>query len=147
MVAVPQFRAKKIDSDEYVIGTISPCGNYILSYFVGYQYVDEYKNNTYFNIPIDQSTLSIHFPDMLASDSDRLLPNGEKDLRIFASLSKDGKGGDILLFNDSIDIRELVTLYNCYTMDLKPINIIKDSYNFLGANIKSEKLKITGIQQ
>lgn len=50
------------------------------------------------NIPltqiIDVSTLSIHFPDTLACDSDRLLPNGEKDLRIFASLSEDGKGGD-----------------------------------------------------
>ena len=148
---MPIYRAKKIDSDEYVVGMYLP--EYLRPKFLnGSVYdVEYFKNviqtdrNTYEKI--DPSTLSIHFQDMLASDSDRLLPNGEKDLRIFTSLSEDGKGGDILLFNDSIDIRELVTLYNCYTMDLKPINIIKDSYNFLGANIKSEKLKITGIQQ
>ena len=45
-----------------------------------------------------KETLSIHFPGMIASDSDRLLPNGEKDLRIFASLSEDGKGGDVYQF-------------------------------------------------
>ena len=36
---------------------------------------------------IDTTTLSIHFPDMLDSQGNK----------IFASLSKDGKGGDILL--------------------------------------------------
>ena len=45
---------------------------------------------------VEKETRSINFSDMLASDSDRLLPNGEKDLRIFASLSDDGKGGDLV---------------------------------------------------
>lgn len=49
---------------------------------------------------IIQGTASIHFPDMIASDSDRLLPNGEKDLRIFASLQEDGKGGDRGTYTD-----------------------------------------------
>jgi hypothetical protein len=47
----------------------------------------------FFNIKTE--TLAIHHSDMIASDSNRLLPNGEKDLRIFASLSEDGKGGDV----------------------------------------------------
>jgi hypothetical protein len=54
--------------------------------------LDEYGLN---GVTVDESTLSIHFPDMLGGDSDRLLPNGEKDLRIFASLREDGKGGDL----------------------------------------------------
>ncbi len=45
---------------------------------------------------VDKTTLSMHFPDMLAKNSDRLLPNGKEDLRIFASLSEDGKGGDVV---------------------------------------------------
>ena len=45
---------------------------------------------------IQADTKSIHFSDMIANDSNRLLPNGEKDLRIFASLCEDGKGGDRL---------------------------------------------------
>lgn len=50
---------------------------------------------------IKKRTLAIHFPDMLTSDSDRLIPNGEKDLRIFASLSKDGSGSDTILYHSA----------------------------------------------
>tara|TARA_R110000751_G_scaffold88762_1_gene175202 strand:+ start:57 stop:491 length:435 start_codon:yes stop_codon:yes gene_type:complete len=40
---------------------------------------------------VDKSTLSVHFPDMLDSE----------DEPIFASLSKDGKGGDIIRWHGS----------------------------------------------
>jgi hypothetical protein len=86
MTNIPIYRGLKL-------GTIS-------EYVVGYLHKSAFDritiNDNYCMHDIDPSTLSIHFPDMLASDSDRLLPNGEKDLRMFASLSKDGKGGDIL---------------------------------------------------
>jgi hypothetical protein len=98
MTNIQQCRAKKIDSDEYVEGYLHQLPNvrnkedgtkkiYFIRWYVGLDLLSR---------EIDPSTLAIHFPDMLASDSDRLLPNGEKDLRIFASLSDDGKGGDVL---------------------------------------------------
>ena len=73
---IPIYRAKKIDSDEYVIGylTKSECDDDFLIRANG-----EYHF-------IDISTLSIHFPNMLDVKGDK----------IFASLNEDGKGGDIL---------------------------------------------------
>ena len=73
---IPIFRAKKLDSDECVIGFIvkSECDEDFLIRVDG-----EYHF-------IDVSTLSIHFPDMIDSQGNK----------IFASLQKDGKGGDII---------------------------------------------------
>ena len=104
MLNIPIYRAKKIDSDENVISSSivkSKAWNKDKGYYYKYYLLDDNTEADRFPIylphaiEIDPSTLSIHFPDMIASDSDRLLPNGEKDLRIFASLSEDGKGGDI----------------------------------------------------
>ena len=96
MLNIPIYRAKKIDSDEYVEG--------ILRIYRFETHTNYYISRDSFSYSlahwIDPSTLSIHLPDMLSSDSDRLLSNVEKDLRIFASLSEDGKGGDILDFNE-----------------------------------------------
>ncbi len=77
---IPIYRAKKIDSNEYVEGFLTKCR---VSYFIesGSSHCDE----------IDTTTLSIHFPDMLDSE-------GKK---IFASLREDGKGGDILIGYDN----------------------------------------------
>ena len=73
---IPIFRAKKLDSDECVIGFIvkSECDEDFLIRVDG-----EYHF-------IDVSTLSIHFPDMIDSQGNK----------IFASLQEDGKGGDIM---------------------------------------------------
>ncbi len=72
---IPTYRAKKIDSSEWVEGYLTKCQS---SHFIesGSSHCDE----------IDTSTLSINFPDMIDSQ-------GKK---IFASLSESGKGGDIL---------------------------------------------------
>jgi hypothetical protein len=108
MANIPIYRGKKIDSDEYVEGFLNEAGhiyydddkNDKTAYYIMKNMITECEVESYFDFygfeEIDPSTLSIHFNDMLASDSDRLLPNGEKDLRMFASLSKDGKGGDIV---------------------------------------------------
>ena len=83
---MPLYRAKKIDSDEYVDG-----------YLINKDKILEYcpaptemgtlqcvEGRHYFNI--DPTTLAIHFLDMTDSQGNR----------IFASLSEDGKGGEII---------------------------------------------------
>ena len=70
-----------------------------------------YEQGTNRKCEVAPEYLSIHFPDMLASDSDRLLPNGEKDLRIFASLQEDGRGGDLIKHYLGIGLNEENTKY------------------------------------
>ena len=82
-IEIPIYRAKKIDSDDniksqsYIKKLIG--GNY-------HHYLVKYYSPDYEDVEIDPSTLAIHFYDML----DR------QENKIFASLSEDGKGGDIL---------------------------------------------------
>ena len=101
MINLPIFRAKKLDSDKYIIG------QYIETEFSNEEYCDIEEQETiikhciikdfrtvhddyeYCNFDIteiDIATLAIHFPDMLDS----------KGNKIFASLQEDGKGGDIM---------------------------------------------------
>lgn len=90
---IPIYRAKKIGSDEYVEGFyIEDHGvaSYIqeskyLNFIVSDRGEKGMEVDTLFQI--DPTTLAIHFSDMLDS-------NGNK---IFASLQKDGKGGDIVI--------------------------------------------------
>ena len=88
-IEIPIYRAKKIDSDEYVIGYF-----YQPTYFI----IDGGKiicHRTYETFSIDVTTLAIHFNDMTDSQVNK----------IFASLSEDGKGGDILewtIFQDDM---------------------------------------------
>ncbi len=98
---IPIFRAKKLDSDKYIIG------QYIETEFSNEEYCDIEEQETiikhciikdfrtvhddyeYCNFDIteiDIATLAIHFPDMLDSQGNK----------IFASLQEDGKGGDII---------------------------------------------------
>lgn len=86
---IPIYRAKKIDSDEYVIGFYSSAYD-IHHYIITHLGVDTKANLVYQMSTdihkIDPTTLAIHFPDMLDSQGNK----------IFASLSEDGKGGDIM---------------------------------------------------
>ena len=104
MINLPIYRAKKLDSDEYIIG------QYIETEFSNEEYCDIEEQETiikhciikdfrtvhddyeYCNFDIteiDPTTLSIHFPDMLDSQGNK----------IFTSLSEDGKGGDKIIEN------------------------------------------------
>lgn len=79
---IPVFRAKKIDSDEYVIGYY-----YKRSSRRHEHYIDSYEiQKQLTGNEIDPTTLAIHFPDMLDSEGNK----------IFASLSDDGRGGDLV---------------------------------------------------
>ena len=104
---LPIYRAKKIDSNEYVEGF------YIEDYGIA-SYIQESK---YLNFivsdrgekgmevdtlfQIDPTSLSIHFPDILDSQGNK----------IFASLQEDGKGGDILYYKSKIDLVTKTTVY------------------------------------
>lgn len=79
---IPIYRAKKVDSDEYLIGYLR------YSYSACCHIIESKDNMTFFEIDkrVDMSTLSIHFPNMLDSSNKPM----------FASLETNGKGGDIL---------------------------------------------------
>ncbi len=127
MKNIPIYRAKKIDSDEYVEGDL--CTDYL------------YENEIY-GLPegevcvimegihkwwhIDPTTLSIHFPNILDSEGNK----------IFASLSKDGKGADILIYNNQKIVYK-------YTLDGCLIrNSIVNERNF-----SRKHAKVIGIQE
>jgi len=81
---IPEYRAKKIDSDEYIIGNLNKVnGNLYLNGTTGD--LDDTDYGWGF-VEIDPTTLSIHFPDMLDREG----------TKIFASLQEDGKGGDMV---------------------------------------------------
>jgi len=80
MTQIPIYRAKKTDNDEWFIG-------YLLKYGDGYYIKLLYDS---IEIMIDPSTLAIYFPQMIDK-------NGKK---IFASLSEDGIGSDLIVIDD-----------------------------------------------
>ena len=165
MSNLPIFRAKKIDSEEYIIGDLfdgkyiiakselnrdisealkhirediltkdcisTECKNehHLLNKMLNKLLVNERLEHIY---EIDPTTLSIHFPDMLDS----------QDNKIFASLQKDGKGGDIINCylgkNQNIPTRDKQTVkyYKPYHFGLRSYDI--DAYC---------KLERIGIQQ
>ena len=87
---IPIFRAKKLDSDEYVEGGYSDtfflCMGDIQGHYISYKKINVVGREITLQESIDPTTISIHFPDMLDS----------KGNKIFASLQEDGKGGDIM---------------------------------------------------
>ena len=107
---IPIFRAKKIDTDEYIEG-IGIEDNTLIEYTFQKSH---YSENIAEISEIDLSTISIHFPDMLAEDSNSYDSNGEKDLRIFASLEEFGKGGDIVTDGEY----DFVVIFNGRSFDL-----------------------------
>jgi len=78
---IPIYRAKKIDSDEYVTGHYFNRKNMLGG--IIYHKID-FSTTCDKIAEIDILTLAIHFPDMIDSNNKP----------IFASLSEDGKGGD-----------------------------------------------------
>ena len=140
---IPIFRAKKIDSYEYVEGYLSPYISYdgeiwednglVILNKIWNDVEDEEYGFWYDKSNIDPSTLAIHFPDMIDSQG----------TKIFASLSEDGKGGDILTYKDKENERDLVCLYKYSVMDLKVISISVDNYNFKGATITNNRYNLT----
>ena len=128
MSYIPIYRARRIDSDEYVEGYYVESINYKSNIQV---------NNSYFQ-EIDPTTLAIHFPDMLDSQGNK----------IFASLSEDGKGGDIAKYNNK-GTWILIYIQNAFMWvnirDVQKTNS-KEPVSFLRLK-PNGKIKIIGIQQ
>ena len=82
-MSMPIYRAKKIDSDEWVEGYLSYDREYEVNRIVVVHKSGKFKTSVH---SFDPSTLAIHFDGMVDKD-------GKK---IFAGLSEDGKGGDVL---------------------------------------------------
>ena len=128
---IPILRAKKIDSNEYVMGWYSSPiiieGKIYLSII---NQDGEYR--------IDTTTLSIHFPDMLDSQGNE----------IFESLQEDGKGGDIANYNNqgnwiAIYIENAFMWVN--VLDMQKIGT-KQPVSFLRLKPLA-KMIVTGIQE
>ena len=125
MINLPIFRAKKIDSDEYVMGWYS--SPIIIE---GKTYLSITNKDGEYRI--DTTTLSIHFSDMLDSQGNE----------IFASLQKNGRGGDVCSVNDYIDSGlEGVAIYQNYGFR------IDRKGKAMGISLSSTDIKIIGIQQ
>ena len=122
---IPIFRAKKLDSDEYVMGWYSSPIIIEGKIYLSITNKDgEYR--------IDPTTLSIHFPNMLDSQGNE----------IFASLQEDGKGGDICSVNNFIDSRlKGIAIYQNYGFR------IDRKGKAMGISLSSTDIKIIGIQQ
>jgi hypothetical protein len=135
---IPIYRAKKNNSDKYVEGYYFPqewIGDYpnedaeereekIKHFISGFTthdiWEDEENHFRFMGIDeIDPTTLSVHFPDMLDSQGNK----------IFASLSEDGKGGDILDISgrtETIFINEsIIQTYTFKWEDLKDFKKIR----------------------
>ncbi len=142
MINLPIYRAKKIDSDKYVKGCLVRADDYDADvdedqviYFI-MEKMENYRTSEIWdfvqNSRIDPATLSIHFPDMLDSQGNK----------IFASLQEDGKGGDVCSVNDYIDSGlKGVAIYQNYGFR------IDRKGKAMGISLSSTDIKIIGIQQ
>ena len=139
---IPIYRAKKIDSDEYVKGYLVRADDYDADadedqviYFI-MDKMENYRTSEVWdfvqNSRIDPTTLSIHFPDMLDSEGNK----------IFASLQKDGKGGDICQTIDYINgTLNGVAIYDNFSFRIHRIG------KAMGISFTSKDIKTIGIQE
>lgn len=129
---IPLYRAKKINSDEYVTGYF-----YQPTHFIS----DGSKiicHRTYETFSIDLTTLAIHFKDTLDIQGNK----------IFASLREDGKGGDLCETDNGA--RFGVFIWHKYAMciDLKCTKVVdwKSEFKELRPQEYKNRTKVIGIK-
>lgn len=159
---IPIYRAKEINSNEYIKGT-GTTDFLNINNISGFEHYNDGTRlwlwSNYFWIEIDPTTLAIHFEDMFDSQGNK----------IFASLSEDGKGGDILqeasrlmcnLKIDDSSFREFTAIHtingNRFVNEkiLSDVGNYKDKH-FKGFDIliydffmmKKRNIKVIGIQE
>ena len=147
MINLPIFRAKKLDSDEYVFGVPRQDSKGVYEMIID---VVEDGISGVIQRYIEVDTISIHFPNMLDSTGNK----------IFASLQEDGKGGDIfqsLHFIEPIDkkhylyhIAKWSNKYNSFLLCNKDnllSNDVEDGNVFYWRYLINVEYEIIGIQQ
>ena len=140
---IPIYRAKKVDSDEYVKGYLVRADDYDADadedqviYFI-MDKMENYRTSEVWdfvqNSRIDPTTLAIHFPDMLDSQGNK----------IFASLQEDGKGGDMFILGD-IRLKYIAMIHNNQLMAKQ-----EGTYgSFIGQGYATvDKWKLIGIKE
>lgn len=136
---IPIYRAKKIGSDEYVEGYHHSYRDKIVTDDIVLHRIVQKDKPLYMFYDIDPTTLSIHFPDMLDSQGNK----------IFASLSEDGKGGDILYYED--DCQPYICEHSSdgtFLFEYLDDKTIKNYICRLSGNkVLFEDLKVIGIQE
>lgn len=128
---IPIYRAKKIDSDEYIIGyPINKTHMFVPDSF------DVERSGTIGNgfEPYYFETLSINFSDMIDSEG----------TKIFASLSEDGKGGDKLT-----SFKHYFSINDCWIDTEETVIMEYGSATFDGSTFGELEttVKVTGIQE
>lgn len=137
MINLPIFRAKKLDSDEYVEGGYSDtsflCMGDVQGHYISYKKINVVGREITLQESIDPTTISIHFPDMIDSQKNK----------IFASLQEDGKGGDVILFC------EVENITGTAIYEKSSIFITGGCSEYLSEILQreDEDFKIIGIQQ
>ena len=126
---MPIYRAKKIRSDEYIIGHYTEK----VKEYPGKHYIHFNNGYTETYERIDPTTLAIHFPDMLGSEGNK----------IFASLDRYYiKGADIITndnFSGEYSIQVAIYSDGCFYVQDKDGEIYNLCENW-------EKLKVIGIK-
>ena len=134
MLNIPIYRAKKIDSDEYIEGYLTAYAEKVFDKTK----VNKIRIDAVYHInddEIDLSTLAIHFPDMIDSEG----------TKIFASLSEDGRGGDNLKTHSGKHAR---LIYKENTMQWDIYTQYSEPKIFGLCSARHLKLsKVTGIQE
>jgi hypothetical protein len=128
---MPIYRAKKIDSDEYIEGDLIQ-GSFIFKEWINdvWSSSKDTRTNKAEVYKIDPTTLAIHFPDMLDSQGNK----------IFASLSEDGKGGDIIQLEDII--KTVI-----YDKKIQAIMLNSENTGLSMLSLYKNDIKTIGIQQ
>lgn len=138
---IPIYRAKKIDKDEYVMGFLSDCW---LMFSPNRELVRLFIKNKDGEFEIDNTTLAIHFPEMILNNYE-----------IFASLQEDGKGGDIFITeNDNTrdgddlwtreEYGETTAFFSMHGLNFTDWKIEDDRYDSIYSKRFTKKI---GIQQ
>lgn len=135
----PIYRAKKIDSNEWVEGLYYINGyisNHIEPYINKNNVLTLKHNDCYFLHEVDPKTLSINFPTMIDKSSKK----------IFASFNEDGIGGDIVnryeIYNTP---KRTSRFYDSIPVFIKDINHL--DCDFSNPNQPQLRLEIIGINK
>ena len=92
---IPIFRAKKLDSDEYVEGgysdTLFLCMGDIQGHYISYKKINVVGREITLQESIDPTTISIHFPDSINTNSEKVWYNLEE----ISNIIKDYESGKV----------------------------------------------------